>query len=358
MLKEITAAEASMQFGIFCSNRDLDGSILEGVAFDQWVPYQTNTKVWYSSTESILPVVQREIKDQQPDFLVITGIYDWNYNLKPLLFCKGVKKIISVRGMLHPGALSQKGFKKKIYLTMWKLLGLHKKNTFHATDEAEKKYIQDTFGTGVKIKIAANFPHVLQLQPAQIKHAGFLKLASIALVSPMKNILLVLEALRKLGAGPGTERDGNIHIEYDIYGPVKDKAYWEQCETLINTLPAKVKVQYQGDIPPAGISAALAACHVFVLPSKSENFGHSIYEALSSGRPVITSNNTPWVELAKAKAGINVSVDGIAALEQAIHFFVHMNQEEFRAWNIGAREYAEKAIDTDRISRQYLEMFR
>ena len=52
------------QFNIFCSNKDLDGSLLQGVAFDEWVNYNAHTKIWYSSSNNILPVLQREIKNE------------------------------------------------------------------------------------------------------------------------------------------------------------------------------------------------------------------------------------------------------------------------------------------------------
>ena len=390
MVKQLAvgSGQLAMEFSIFCSNKDLDGSVLQGVAFDEWVPGNANTKTWYSSSNNILPVLKQAIKKEKPDHLFITGIYDWQFNFKPLLFCRGVKKIISARGMLHPGALSQKSFKKRIYLQLWKMLGLHTKHTFHATDEAEKRYIQDIFGNEVQVKVAANFPHVLPEQEVIEKKPGLLKLASIALVSPMKNILLVLEALADWGAGsrellgrdtlrqaprnerdkqgdtlrqaPRNERDKQDDIsivEYNIYGPVKDERYWEECEALIKKLPATVKVRYHGDIPPAKIAAALAACHVFILPSKSENFGHSLYEALSAGRPVITSNNTPWVNLEAAKAGINVSLNDTNGLQEAIVFFAAMDLPVMQEWSKGARHYAEEAVDLDAARLQYLEMF-
>lgn len=387
--------EVNYEFKIFCSNKDLDGSLLQGVVFDEWVPYNANTKVWYSSTDNILPVLKQEIKKEKPDYLFITGIYDWQFNCKPLLFCKSVKKIISVRGMLHPGALSQKGFKKKIYLGLWKTLGLHKQHVFHATDEAEKKYIQQVFGNSVNVHIAANFPNVLDVQPVVKKEPGQLKLVSIALISAMKNILLVLEALGSMssefGVGRGHLAKGNslyndeilpfaendpnrlaqhntfsanqddkfcrdVSVEYNIYGPVKDKHYWEACEEQIKKLPPNITVNYYGDIDPGKIVDALAANHVFILPSMSENYGHAIYEALSAGRPVITSNNTPWNKLETAKAGMNVSLTNTTDLVNAIELFAGMSQLEMEEWSNGARIYADGAVDIAQIRKQYAEM--
>jgi glycosyltransferase involved in cell wall biosynthesis len=387
------------EFKIFCSNKDLDGSFLQGVAFDEWVPYNAHTKVWYSSSGIILPVLQQQIKKEKPDHLFITGIYDWQFNGKPLLFCRGVKKIVSVRGMLHPGALSQKGFKKKIYLGLWKMLGLHKEAVFHATDEQEKKYIQQVFGASVNVKVAANFPNVLDIQPVVQKEPGQLKLVSVALISAMKNILLVIEALGSgqlatggsfddeilpiaesdvdrfaqqtavhsrqddslRGEGGGRQEtgggSGEVSIEYNIYGPIKDQQYWEACEAQIKKLPPNITVNYHGDIAPGKIVDALAANHVFILPSKSENYGHAIYEAMSAGRPVITSNTTPWNHLQTAKAGMNVSLTDTTELVQAITLFAAMTTEELKIWSTGASLYAKEAVDMDAVRRQYEELF-
>ena len=156
-------ADEPIQFKIFCGNKDLDGTVLSNVEFDKWVRYDANTEVWYASKNNLLTVLKKEIKKDAPAYLFMMGIFSWPFNFKPLLFCKGVKKIISVRGMLHPGALSQKSFKKRLYLLLWKLLGLHKKNIFHATDEKEREYIQQVFGLNTRVLVAANFPRVLSL---------------------------------------------------------------------------------------------------------------------------------------------------------------------------------------------------
>ena len=335
------------QFKIICSNKDLDGSLLTTLEYDRWVRYSSNTEVWYSSKDNINEVLKNELK--KDEVLFIVGIYSWAYNLKPLLFCKGVKKIISVRGMLHPGALSQKSFKKRIYLQLWKLLGLHRANIFHATDAEEKKYIQQVFGDKAIVKIAANIPRLFALLPMPAKIEGKLIMGSIALISAMKNHLKVLEALHTIKS--------NYQIVYNIYGPVKDPVYWEQCQKLMASMPKNIQVNYKGAIAPTDVEKALAENQVIILPSKSENFGHSIIEALSAGRPVITSNTTPWNGLAAAEAGINVPGEDTLALANAISHFAAMDSTALNQWSSAAREYALKAVDLDRAKGEYRELF-
>jgi glycosyltransferase involved in cell wall biosynthesis len=158
---------------------------------------------------------------------------------------------------------------------------------------------------------------------------------------------LVLEALEKV--------EGNI--EYDIYGPVKDEEYWDRCKEKIKLLPENVTVSYHKEIEPEKVKDVLLESQVFILPSKSENFGHAIYEALSAGRPVITSQNTPWNNLKDADGGINVSNDEIEDLINAVDFFTSMDLEEMEKWSRGAVDYAEKAVDLEKIKREYREMF-
>ena len=42
---------------------------------------------------------------------------------------------------------------------------------------------------------------------------------------------------------------------------------------------------------------------LFVLPTHSENFGLVIAESLVHGLPVITTQNTPWLDINKKKCG-------------------------------------------------------
>jgi glycosyltransferase involved in cell wall biosynthesis len=336
------------RFRIFCGNTDLDGSELEGVAFDCWINYNDCTQVWYASKKSRnVKTIRREIKDSGATILFIIGIYSWYFNIVPLVFGNTKTKILSARGMLHPGALSQKGFKKRIYLSLLKLSGVHHRCVFHATDNNEAGFIQAVFGRKVKVVVAGNYPRILSWQPAVEKIPGQLKLVSIALISPMKNILLVLQALQHC----------RLQIGYDIYGPIKDEVYWQQCVALIRKMPDNVKVQYKGAIEPAKTATTLRLYEVVVLPSKSENFGHALFEALSAGKPVITSHFTPFNELLLNKAGKNVSIENTLDITAAVDTFAAMSATKFAAWNIGAHEYAIKQVDLAVLKKQYDGMF-
>jgi glycosyltransferase involved in cell wall biosynthesis len=310
------------------------------------VPYNTYTQVWYATRKERSERLLAAVKQLQPDYLYLVGLFSWHFTLVPLFFCKGPQKILSVRGMLHPGALEQKAAKKKIFLQWMRWLQLKKRCRFHATDEAEAGHIKALFGTGALINVAGNFPRIIPRQPALLKEAGQLHLISIGLLSPMKNILLVLQALLKITA----------IVQYDIYGPVKDRPYWERCLEQVKQLPANISVRYHKEVKPAAIAEKLGVAHVFILPSKSENFGHAIFEALSAGLPVICSSYTPWNGLQEAHAGMNVTLE-IDALTEAISAFAVMEEDEMETWRLGAVVYAAKAIDAASIKRSYDIMF-
>jgi glycosyltransferase involved in cell wall biosynthesis len=330
-----------LPFKIICENKDLDGTILD-VPADQWTVYR-GANVFYSSRGF---KGYKRFLDDRDDVAYVNGLYSIQYNLFPALFFKG-RTIVSARGMLNAQALGQKRWKKRIYLRLWNLLGLPGKCEYHATTEEESVFIKGILGKKTKVWMIPNFPNVLPRQNLPLKSPGSLILCTVALISPMKNHLLVIEALKKT----------TIPVVYNIYGPVKDAGYWRQCQALIATLPPNIKVHYHGQLAPAGIAEALSQSHVYIQPSKSENFGHSIFEALSAGLPVITSFNTPWNRLAERNAGINASTDGNDDLARAISFFGKMDEREFSEWNLSAGKLALQSVDIDNIKSKYLEMF-
>ena len=325
---------------VICGTRDLDGTELN-VQKDTWID-SGKAKVYYSSPSCrLLPPISEE------SILFINGIYSIKFNLFPAIKFKG-RKIISVRGMLHPEALMQKRLKKLLYLRMLRLLGVTRNCEFHATSEQEKNFVLNVFGRRCKVWVASNFPHLMVGKDVPLKKVGSLKIVSIALISKMKNHLMVMEALMNC----------KYDIQYEIYGPIKDEEYWSKCQDIIRALPENIKVCYHGSISPVEVEDVLAHSHVMIQPSESENFGHSILEALCSGRPVITSTTTPWNNLRTAKAGININTaEGNKGLTAAIDFFCVMDDVEIRQWSKSARAYSHSSVNVTAIKQQYINMF-
>ena len=156
----------------------------------------------------------------------------------------------------------------------------------------------------------------------------------------------VLEALKKCSA----------NIKYNIYGPVKDETYWQKCKAVIAELPTNITVQYHGEIAPGFVAKAIAQQHVFIMPSKSENFGHAIAESLSAGKPVITSNNTPWNNLEVNTAGINTDTD-VQSIAKAISFFAELNQFDYYGFVTGSKLYSIHNNKTPEKIKAYRKLF-
>jgi glycosyltransferase involved in cell wall biosynthesis len=331
---------------IFCSNKDLNNETNISKPFNEWVVYNKHTYVWYDTGFATKNNLLLENKKLQPDVFYIIGLFDWNYNIIPLMYGRAKKRILSVRGMLHPGALSQKSIKKKIFLAFLKLMKIKNNISFHATNIEEANYITNIFGTNSKVSVAGNFSKTIQHKNLLRKEINFLKLITIALISPMKNHLLVLQALANCTA----------NIEYNIYGPIKDPEYLELCKKQMALLPSNIRVQYHGEINPTEVENMLTQSHVFIMPSKSENFGHALVEALSSGKPIITSNATPWNNLLDNKAGINCNED-VRSINNAINFFAEMNAETYEQFSNGAVAYALTKNDKEALHLQYQQMF-
>lgn len=248
--------------------------------------------------------------------------------------------------MLHAGALSQKKIKKKLFLLFLEASAISDGVSFHATDDAEKLFIEKAFGSDATVFVAENFGRKMNLLLPLHKEPGSLKLITVALISPMKNYLTVLEALAHV--------DGKV--EYNIYGPVKDQSYWDRCLAVINKLPPSVTVIYHGETDPAMLEKILSESHLFIMPSLSENYGHAIYEALSAGRPVITSHNTPWNNLKENTGGENTDTT-VVAIAEAIKLFTKMDNDTYVAYATGAQNYILSKVNQQNIRSQYDAMF-
>jgi glycosyltransferase involved in cell wall biosynthesis len=225
-------------------------------------------------------------------------------------------------------------------LSIFKLLGWHKRFTWHSTDVSETTSIRKVFNAGMSIKEVVNIPIPIHEFNRGKQNTG---LVFISRVSPKKNLHFFIERMLE------------ARIEdfpLTIIGP-EDDGYAKNLRSLAGSL----NVDFCGPLAPTVVSERLAHFDFLVLPTLNENFGHAIIEALSHGCPVIISDKTPWNDLEEAGAGWVIPLDNEQRWVNVLHAAAAMNDVEYRKMSIAARDYVKRKFDLQTIKQQYLELF-
>jgi glycosyltransferase involved in cell wall biosynthesis len=293
----------------------------------------------------------KEIENTQADYIYLNHLFSPYFVLLPLwLKYTGKTKsnvVVCPRGALYDSALSVKKYKKIPFLFLFKLLGIHKRVLFHATNKREKEAILNYF-PGSEVVIANNLPKINQ--PAYVscaKVTGTIKCVFIARIVPIKNLLFLLNVLEKMKA----------KIELSIIGPIEDQAYWDECKKKITQLPDNISVENLGTKQNSQLTAILQQHHLFILPTTGENFGHAIFEAISVGRPVLISDQTPWLQLNKEKAGWDLPLSEPNSFVAAIETAAAWDQQQFDEYARGAWQYAHNFITNPNLIGEYHQLF-
>ena len=167
-------------------------------------------------------------------------------------------------------------------------------------------------------------------------------------ISYKKNLDFALDILQEID---------NENMVFDIYGPKEDKGYWQKCESILKKIPVNIKVNYKGVVEPEDISAVMSKYQVFLFPTRSENFGHVIVEAMSVGLVPVISNQTPWTELEKFSAGWDIPLDDKNRYVEVIEKLYTMNNEEFQILSKGSSKYIKEKLEVDELKEKYVRFF-
>jgi glycosyltransferase involved in cell wall biosynthesis len=132
--------------------------------------------------------------------------------------------------------------------------------------------------------------------------------------------------------------------------------YRKDVEKMVRELGVQDSVVITGEVQEEMKDALLANADLFVLPSYSENFGIVVGEAMSWGRPVITSTGTPWKEVADVGAGWWVKPEE-EALAGALAQAIGKGREELEAMGSRGRALVKRgytwAAPAERLTKAY-----
>lgn len=343
------------EFFILTSDRDIsDNKPYAGIYVNKWVELNSGIHIRYSSPGNLnQKMLQHLIREVKPDIIYFNSMFSKNYTLLPLVALKRIRFrgriILAPRGMLHSGAIQQKGLKKKLFLQFFRFTGWPRKIQFHATDEQELKDISSFFPRA-GVKVASNIPNVDDSKLSfPVKRKDELNAIFISRIHPKKNLHFLLQLFRDLKP--------EQKLTFDIYGVADDEAYTLQCKKLATSLQDNVVVKFHGPLPSKDVLTTLKKSHVLMLPTLGENFGHAIFESLTVGRPVLISDQTPWRNLAAAKAGWDLPIANKLAFSDVIEQLLSMEQEEFNVWANGAKKHAVEYLARQDYFSTYSKLF-
>jgi glycosyltransferase involved in cell wall biosynthesis len=352
----VAAMHEEYEISVLTSDRDLgEKQPYKEILVNQWNQRSPGISVYYADTSKLdSKKISSLIHEVQPDFIYLNSMYSYRFSVIPLLFSWrnkiSAKIILAPRGMLQEGAMHFKTTKKKFFIRLMNIMGVPSKLNFHATDEQEKNDILRHFPKAKQVLEIPNFSAPLPMQIKSIeKMPGNLRVVYISRVIPKKNILFFIKLLKKLPE--------DIRLRFDIYGEIEDVNYWEQARQIINAFPSNISVEDHGAIPHGKVIEALEASHIFVLPSKGENFGHAIFESWSAGRPCLISDKTPWHHLKKQLTGWDLSLDHEQPWLNALIEAAGWDQSAFDSWSRSSREFAAQHVDQFNLKQEYLKLF-
>lgn len=257
----------------------------------------------------------------------------------PFLFYSLIKKkkiIISPRGELYSTALKFKPLRKKIWISIIKLF--QSKINFLATCSEEKSTIQSIFPKARRIDVIPNFISLPIKLDLPIKN----QLLYLGRINPIKNIDILIKSFSSI-----IKNSKKTDLKLLIVGAAQleyEKNYKKKLELLVSELNLNEQVVFLGEITGVEKEKTIASSLVLILPSKSENFGNVVTEALSQGTPVIASKNTPWKNLEDNNVGFWIEPNE-DQLKLAIEKILNMQESSYKLLRSNAHSYCKNTFD-------------
>lgn len=354
-----------ISFKILTKDRDFeDARPFANVVVNKWHTVGNAQVLYLSPDRMTISSLRGVLNATEYDVLYINSFFSPLFSICPMLLRKlrlipRRPVVLAPRGEFSPGALNLKYPKKRLFIWIGNVLRLYSGITWQASSEMEQKDIERWFPCPLKARRGGSRVQIaLALSPACSlpenkgapvrKTSGSLNIIFLSRITAMKNLDYALNVLKELR---GT-------VTFDIYGPIdRDKEYWEACNRIIAELPSNVTVNYKGAVKQNEVRDTFSQYHVFLFPTRGENFGHVIMESLSAGCPVILSDQTPWRDLEEKGVGWDIPLSHPEKFRSVLEQLIEMGEDEFNVHAQHAVMHAFKAANDRNVLEQNLQLF-
>ncbi|WP_103019492.1 glycosyltransferase [Salinibacter altiplanensis] len=336
-----------IKFNIITRDRDYgDQAPFNDVSCNEWNKVGKADVFYCSPRNQTLHGFYKIAKDVNYDAIYVNSFFEPWFGIQPQLLWRfslldRVPFILAPRGEFSPGAINIKKLKKHAYITLFKSLFTHRRVVWHASTSEEEDDIRKWMGDNTIVKVARNIPSIMEPSVDTLdEYKGPLDVVFLSRISRKKNLLYAVNLLA----------DIDIPVNFNIYGVIDDKKYWQKCQQAISRLPETVCVNYKGAVPHSKVSNVFSLHDIFLFPTCGENFGHVIFESLSSGCPVLISDETPWTNLVEDDAGWVVPLTNPEGFQKVIRQYAGASDDERARRSENATTLAERVLhDSDTI---------
>jgi len=224
-------------------------------------------------------------------------------------------RVLSPRGMLEPWALGHKRMKKKLAWWLYQEKDLQTASALHATAAAEALQFR---GLGFEMPLFVR-PNGIEVPESFSRK----KLSSKPSLEGGARTALFLSRIHlKKGLDMWVEAWSAVRPEgwnMRVVGPDAG-GHRRAIEAQVKAAGLADSWSFSGPLEGDDKWRAMRAADLFILPTRSENFGIVVAEALGVGVPVITTTAAPWEGLEHHACGwwVAPEADALAiALGQA-----------------------------------------
>lgn len=291
------------------------------------------------------PDMARGLQNFAPDVVHLHGL--WTY---PSIAAyrearrAGAVLVVSAHGMLTPVALNYSRRRKQIARMLFQDRVLRTASVLHSTSSDEDASYR---ALGLRNPISSIPLGMDVVTRLEVPRGEKRRLLFLGRLHHKKGIDWLVEAWSRLEAE-------FPDWELAIVGP-QEPSYAREIERLKLAAAGK-RVTFTGPLYGNEKDKFVAGADLFVMPSRSENFGLTAAEALMMEVATIATRGTPWSGLVNADAGWWIE-PGADALEQALRAAMHLPEAELRRMGRNGRRWIERDFSWSVIGEKWQELY-
>jgi glycosyltransferase involved in cell wall biosynthesis len=282
-----------------------------------------------------------------------------NMQMSRALRRRGIPYLVSIHGMLDDWSMEQGRLKKRMFLLAGGRRYLHAAARLHFTAAAER----DQAAKWVDVRRAVVLPCLMDLSPFENLPGPALARAKFNQLCGDGPILLFLSRIHQkkglhhlIEAAAMLCRDGR-KFKLMIAGAAseQDQEYESSLRRKVLDLKLDDVVFFLGMVSGPEKISLYQAVDLFVLPTRQENLGLALVEAMAAGTPVLTTKGTDiWKEI--AANGGTICDDSPAELCNSIARLLDNRPANAEAGQRG-RAWVASQFNTDRLAAEYENLY-